>query len=68
MLFKAKAGISWRDLPERCGPRRTVCNRFWRWSRNGTLSMLVTSMRVIAEAVGERDREASVDSSIARAR
>jgi transposase len=65
MLFKAKTGVAWRDLPERYGPWKTVYNRFWRWSRNGTLTMLVS--RVIAEAVGELDREVSVDSSIVRA-
>ncbi|WP_089961323.1 transposase [Lentzea xinjiangensis] len=38
MLFKAKTGVSWRDQPERYGPWKTVGNRFWRWSRNGTCS------------------------------
>ena len=67
MLFKAKTGVAWRDLPERYGPWKTVYNRFWRWSRTGTLSALVTKVRVIAEAIDELDREVSVDSSIVRA-
>ncbi|WP_345475945.1 IS5 family transposase, partial [Actinoallomurus oryzae] len=67
MLFKAKTGVAWRDLPERYGPWKTVYNRFWRWSRNGTLTMLVSRARVIAEAIDELDREVSVDSSIVRA-
>ncbi|GAA4486454.1 hypothetical protein GCM10023191_012640 [Actinoallomurus oryzae] len=67
MLFKAKTGVAWRDLPERYGPWKTVYNRFWRWSRNGTLTMLVCRARVIAEAIDELDREVSVDSSIVRA-
>jgi len=67
VLFKAGTGISWRDLPERHGPWKTVYNRFWRWSCNGTLAMLVTRVRVIAEAIEELDREVSVDSSIVRA-
>lgn len=66
MLFKARTGVAWRDLPERYGPWKTVYNRFWRWSRNGTLAMLVSRARVIAEAVDELDREVSVDSSIIR--
>ncbi len=41
MLFKAKTGVAWRDLPGRYGPWKTVYNRFWRWSRTGTLSALV---------------------------
>ncbi|GAA3112654.1 hypothetical protein GCM10010464_89150 [Pseudonocardia yunnanensis] len=67
MLFKAKTGVAWRDLPERYGPWKTVYNRFWRWSRNGTLTGLVAWVRVIAEAIDELDREVSVDSSIVRA-
>ena len=59
--------MAWRDLPERYGPWKTVYNRFWRWSRNGTLTSLVTKARVIAEAIDELDREVSVDSSIVRA-
>lgn len=66
MLFKAKTGIAWRDLPERYGPWKTVYNRFWRWSRSGTLATLVARVQVIAEAVEELDREVSVDSSIVR--
>ncbi|MET8852488.1 transposase [Amycolatopsis sp. NPDC004625] len=67
MLFKAKTGVAWRDLPERYGPWTTVYNRFWHWSRTGTPSALVTKVRVIAEAIDELDREVSVDSSIVRA-
>jgi hypothetical protein len=37
----AKTGAAWRDLPERYGPWKTVYNRFWRWSRNGTLAALL---------------------------
>jgi transposase len=67
MLFKAKTGVAWRDLPGRYGPWQTVYNRFWRWSRNGTLTLLIARVRVIAEAIDELDREVSVDSSIVRA-
>ncbi|MEU1953419.1 IS5 family transposase [Nocardia rhamnosiphila] len=66
MLYKAKTGVAWRDLPERYGPWKTVYNRFWRWSRNGTLAMLVAQVQVIAEAIDELDREVSVDSSLVR--
>lgn len=67
MLYKCKTGIAWRDLPERYGPWKTVYNRLWRWSRNGTLTTLVRKVLVIAEAIDELDREVSVDSSIVRA-
>jgi transposase len=55
MLLKAKTGMAWRDLPERHGPWKTVYTRFWRWSRDGTLSVLVERVRVIAEAIDELD-------------
>ena len=67
ILWKLRTGAPWRDLPERYGPWKTVYTRFWRWSRDGTLTMLVTKVRVIAEAIDELDREVSVDSSIVRA-
>lgn len=55
------------DLPKRYGAWKAVCNRFWRWSRTGILSMLVAKVWVIAEAVDEPGREVSVDSLIVRA-
>jgi transposase len=67
MLFKARTGVAWRDLPERYGPWKTVYNRFWRWSRTGTLAMLVARVRMLAEAINQLDREVAVDSSIVRA-
>jgi transposase len=35
VLFRAKTGIQWRDLPERFGPWKSVYNRFSNWSRRG---------------------------------
>ncbi|MYQ62247.1 transposase [Streptomyces sp. SID4950] len=32
MLWKLSTGAAWRDLPERCGPWKTVCERFRNWS------------------------------------
>ncbi|MDE1675390.1 transposase [Nocardia gipuzkoensis] len=67
MLYKARTGIAWRDLPQRYGPWKPVYNRFRRWSRNSTLALLVARVRVVAEAVAGLEREVSVDSSIVRA-
>ncbi|MFI5611847.1 IS5 family transposase [Amycolatopsis sp. NPDC051903] len=67
MLFKAKTGVAWRARPQRYGPWKPVVNRFWRWSRTGTLAMLVTRVRVVADPIDELDREVSVDCSIVRA-
>jgi hypothetical protein len=38
--------VAWRDPPE---PWKTVNNRFWRRSHNGTLTMLIRQVRVIAD-------------------
>lgn len=35
VLYRAKTGLAWRDLPERFGPWKTVYNRFANWSRKG---------------------------------
>src|SRR6516165_6153458 len=36
VLYVAKTGIPWRDLPERFGHWDTVYKRFNRWSKKGT--------------------------------
>ena len=36
VLFRAKTGLPWRDLPERFGPWKSVYNRFSNWARRGT--------------------------------
>lgn len=35
VLYRYRAGIPWRDLPERFGDFRVVHTRFSRWSRSG---------------------------------
>jgi transposase len=35
VLYRYRAGIPWRDLPERFGDFRVVHTRFSRWSRTG---------------------------------
>ncbi|VTM87443.1 Transposase and inactivated derivatives [Raoultella ornithinolytica] len=34
------SGASWRDLPERYGPWKTVYNRFNRWSKSGMINII----------------------------
>ncbi|ALG10014.1 hypothetical protein [Kibdelosporangium phytohabitans] len=48
------------------GRGRASATDFWRWSRNGTPTVLVSKARVIAEAIDELDREVSVDFTIVR--
>jgi transposase len=35
VLYRAKTGLPWRDLPERFGPWKSVHNRFANWARKG---------------------------------
>ena len=35
VLFRYRAGIPWRDLPERFGDWKNVHRRFSRWARDG---------------------------------
>ncbi|MEU0031085.1 transposase [Streptomyces sp. NPDC006335] len=36
VLFRARTGLPWPDLPERYGPWQTVYERHRRWSADGT--------------------------------
>ena len=35
ILWRFRTGSSWRDVPERHGPRTTLYNRFSRWRKAG---------------------------------
>lgn len=62
VLFRAKTGLPWRDLPERFGPWKTVYNRFANWARKGHWA------RIFKELQLEVDETASVvDGSVVRA-
>ena len=62
VLYRAKTGLPWRDLPERFGPWKTVYNRFANWSRKGHWE------RIFRLVQYEVDQEGCiVDGSIVRA-
>lgn len=62
VLYRYRAGIPWRDLPERFGDFRVVHTRFSRWSRSGVWE------RVFQALAHEADNEyAMIDSTIVRA-
>lgn len=62
MLDRFRAGIPWRDLPERFGDFRIVHTRFSRWSKTGVWE------RVFLALSGEVDNEyAAIDATIVRA-
>ena len=62
VLYRYRAGIPWRDLPERFGDFRVVHARFSRWSKTGVWK------RVFQDLANEADNEyAMIDSTIVRA-
>lgn len=62
VLYRYRAGIPWRDLPERFGDFRVVHTRFTRWARRGVWK------RVLDHLVQDADNEyAMIDATIVRA-
>jgi transposase len=62
VLYRYRAGIPWRDLPERFGDFRVVHTRFTRWNRSGVLR------RIFEILAADADNEyAMIDSTIVRA-
>jgi transposase len=66
IVFRVR-GIPWRDLPERYGPWQTAYQRFARWQADGTWARIQASLHAQADAAGELDWDAQVDSTVVRA-
>lgn len=62
VLYRYRAGIPWRDLPERFGDFRVVHTRFSRWSRSGVWARLFQALSQDAD-----NEYALIDSTIVRA-
>lgn len=62
VLYRYRAGIPWRDLPERFGDWKNVHRRFSRWATNGVWT------RVFQALSADADNEyAMIDATIVRA-
>lgn len=62
VLYRYRAGIPWRDLPERFGDWRVVHTRFSRWAKTGIWE------RLFHQLAAEADNEyGMIDSTIVRA-
>lgn len=62
IMYIAKTGAPWRDLPERFGPWKTVHTKFTRWNAAGVLE------QVLKHLSQDADHESSIaDSSYVRA-
>jgi transposase len=67
IVFRYRAGIPWRDLPERFGPWQTAWKRHHRWSADGTWDAVLAEILTDADAAGGIDWAVSADSTTARA-
>jgi len=52
VLYRAKTGVAWRDLPERFGPWKTIYNRFDRWSKKGVWKQVFKELQVKVDKTG----------------
>jgi transposase len=62
VLWRAKTGVPWRDLPSRYGPYKTVFNRFSRWAQRGVWERIFKELQFEIDEVGSL-----LDGSIVRA-
>lgn len=62
VLYRYRAGIPWRDLPERFGDYRVIHTRFSRWERSGIWKRIFEALSADAD-----NEYAMIDSTIVRA-
>lgn len=62
VLYRYRAGMPWRDLPERFGDFRVVHTRFSRWAKRGVWKKLFEHLAQDAD-----NEYAMIDSTIVRA-
>ena len=62
VLYRAKTGAPWRDLPERFGPWKSVYNRFCNWARRGPWAAIFRELQLEVDETGS-----IVDASVVRA-
>src|SRR5512135_432675 len=60
IVHRYRAGLAWRDLPERYGPWQTVCNRHHTWSADGTWEAVLAVLLADADAADTFRDEAPV--------
>ena len=65
LLYLARTGVPWRDLPAEFGRWDAVYNRFRRWVASGALRRLFEALT--ADPVFAEVRRVFVDSTIVRA-
>jgi transposase len=62
VLYRARTGCPWRDLPEHFGPWKTVYNRFYNWADRGAWARIFDALQLDIDETGS-----IVDASVVRA-
>ena len=62
VLYRARTGLPWRDLPERFGPWKSVYNRFSNWAKKGHWAAIFKELQLEVDETGS-----IVDGSVVRA-
>jgi transposase len=62
VIYRAKTGVPWRDLPERFGNWKSVYNRFRNWSEKDCWAQIFRELRIDVD-----DRASIADGSVVRA-
>ena len=62
VLYRYRAGIPWRDLPERFGDWKNTHRRFSRWAKKGVWKNIFQTLAADAD-----NEYAMIDSTIVRA-
>lgn len=62
VIFRAKTGIAWRDLPERFGNWKSVYNRFRNWAEKDCWAQIFRELRIDVD-----DTASIADGSVVRA-
>ena len=57
VLYRYRAGIAWRDLPERFGDFRVIHTRHTRWSQSGVWQRIFQALAADAGSPRTRRRE-----------
>ncbi|MFF4402906.1 IS5 family transposase, partial [Streptomyces sp. NPDC001480] len=67
MVYKIRTGISWRDLPARYGPWKTVYTRFRRYALDGVFTRVLQQIQAQSDAACDIDWLVQIDSTVVRA-
>ena len=62
VLYRAKTGCPWRDLPEHFGPWKSVYNRFYNWADRGVWVKIFEALSICVDETGS-----IIDASVVRA-